>query len=284
MVVTTAGNLHQVRVKEPSLARVLILSVITHIAVIVALSISLSNTIRTAPPAAMKVTLVGVPQPKVASKPVEKVEEVRTQDSAAPKEPPPELKNIPPSEAKTKFMEKPVEPPKEDKPNPVEAKERPPVLDKNPEKKKVVKNNKDAKVVKNPEDFLKSLDFIDNIESTQSKAKPTPTAKATDKPAGDGPELQLNMADEGIVDGIRKKVEQNWLTPPGMDTRGMLVTVWVEVDEQGNVLTVEVKDRSGNSAFDDSLARAVRKASPLPIPAGETSFKKFQRLELAFQG
>ncbi len=284
MVVTTAGNLHQVRVKDPSLARVLILSVVAHVLVIVALSVSLSNTIRMAPPAAMKVTLVGVPQPQAAMKPVEKVEEVRTQDSAAPKEPPPEMKNIPPSEAKTKFMEKPVEPPKEDKPNPVEAKERPPLLDKNPEKKKVVKNNKDAKVVKNPEDFLKSLDFLENIEAAPSKVKPVQTAKATDKPAGDGPEIQLNMADEGVVDGIRQKVQQNWSTPMGMDTRGLVVVVWAEVDEQGNVLSAGVRNGSGNDVFDRSLVNAVRKATPLPIPAGETNFKKFQKLELAFQG
>jgi colicin import membrane protein len=231
-----------------------------------------------APPASIQVKLIGVPQPTMPSKPEKPPEEIRTQDSAAPKEPPLEMKNIPDSQAKTKFVteNKPVMP---DKPNPIEAQKRPPVLDKNPLKKKVVKNDLSAKVVKNPEDFLKALDFVDKLEQKQTTA-PQPVA-ATENPAGDGPELQINLADSGAVSAIQGAINKNWFILPGMDTRNLTVTVQISLASNGQLSSIHISHPSGNPSFDESLLRAVRKSIPLPIPPDK--FEKFREMELSFQ-
>lgn len=274
------ATLHHPVSNGPSLNRFITISFLAHIVVLVVLSLTLTNSIRIAPAPAMQIKLVGVPQPQASAKPDVKPEKIRTQDSAAPKEPPPETKRIPPSEAKTKFLtEVPPSPTTPDKANPMEAKERPPVLDKNPLKKKVVKNELDAKVVKNPEDFLKALDFVDKLE--KSNATPAPTAQATEKPAGEGPQLQLNMADSGAVDGIRGAINKNWIFMPGADFRGLAVTVVIRVTLQGNLTYIQVTRSSGNPGFDASLVRAIRKAEPLPIPADK--YEKFKEMELTFQ-
>lgn len=254
--------LHHRVSSQPNMKKVLVWSLVAHIAVLLALSLSLSHRVKLSAPA-IQVKLVGVPQPTAASakKPPEKI---RTQDSAAPKEPPPEMKNIAPSDATTKFMteQKPLDP--EKKINPIEAKERPPTLDKSPKEKKVVKNDLDAKVVKNPEDFLESMEsFLDAKPNT----KPTPKAVVTEKPAGEGEQLQLNLADQGVSDGIGAAVNKNWFFQ-GYDMKGMSVTVQVNLSADGQNLTgLQVVQSSGNKAFDDSLIRAVRKSMPLPIPA-----------------
>lgn len=265
---------------QPSLNRVLGVSFVLHILVLVVLSLTFSASVRMSPSSPIQVRLVGVPQPAEASRPKEKPEQVRTQDSAAPKEPPPEMKNIPPSEAKTKFLQEVKEQPKpEDKPNPIEAKERPPVLDKNPDKKKVVKNDLSAKVVKNPEDFLAALDYVDKLEKANPIKTKAPAIKS-DKPAGEGPQLQLNMADQGTVDAIRQYINRNWLIPPGKDTRGLQVIVQVSLAADGNLTALRVVQSSGDTSFDNSLIRAIRKSVPLPIPMDK--YDKFKELELAF--
>lgn len=271
--------LHHPITRQPSLGRILLVSLVVHFVVLIGLSLTLSHSVRVSPAAPMQVKLVGVPQPSAAVKPPVKEEKIRTQDSAAPKEPPPEMKNIPPSEARTKMVTENL-PPIKEKENPIEAKERPPVLDKNPDKKKVVKNDLDAKVVKNPEDFMKALDFVDKLEQ-KNNATPSPAAKATEQPAGEGPQLQMNMADNGAVDALRAHIEKNWLIPPGLDTRGLSVSVQVSVDPQGNITALQISRSSGQPFFDNSLLRAVRKSVPLPIPADK--YDKFRELELVFQ-
>jgi|GEM_PF-1351476 len=275
-----AATMHHQVTRPPSLNRFLGWSFALHVLALIALSITLSNTIRVLPAPAIQVRLVGVPQPKAQTQPKFKPEEVRTQDSAAPKEPPPDMKNIPPSKATTRLLqeEKPTPPQKE---NPVEAQKRPPVLDKTPREKKVVKNDLSAKVVKDPEDYLKALNFVDKLE----KSKPTPTKTAAvatpNAPAGEGPQIQLNQADEGVISAIRQKVEENWLIPPGLDTRGLQVTVAVSIAADGNITSIHITQGSGQPYFDNSLLRAIRKAVPLPIPADK--YDKFKELELGFE-
>jgi colicin import membrane protein len=265
--------LHHPTTPQPELKRYAVWALVGHVVLLVLVSLVISESIRTMPAAAMQVRLVGIPQPStLASKPKEP-EKVRTQDSAAPKEPPPETKNIPPSEAKAKMLTK-VEETVKDKENPLDAKKRPPVLDKTPREKKVVKNDKDAKVVKNPEDFLAALEFIDKLETQQLAPSPTATAKPTDEKAGEGPQIQLNLADAGAVDAIRNHIMQYWTSIPGQDVRGLQVVVRVSTDAEGNLTYApRVITSSGNSAFDDSLVRAVRKAVPLPVPPNDEKFR-----------
>lgn len=250
-----------------------------HVVALLLLTFTIGHTARLAPPQAVKVQLVGVPIPAMPSKPKE-IEEIRTQDSPAPKEAPPDMKSMPESEATTKLAE-PVSATPVVKESDIAAAERPPVLDKTPREKKVVKNNPDAKVVKNPEDFLAQLDFVDEL--AKQSAKPTPNAKPSTKPAGEGPQLQLNLADGGVVNAIRDHISRNWLIPPGLDVRGLTVTVQVSLNEAGQLTNMQIQQSSGQQFFDASLLRAIKKAVDigLPIPANE--MEKFRELELTFQ-
>jgi len=45
--------------------------------------------------------------------------------------------------------------------------------------------------------------------------------------------------------------------------------VRVKIEQSGNIADVRVEQSSGNSNFDDSVVRAVRKASPVPPPPKE---------------
>ena len=253
--------LHHRTAPQPNMGRILLWSFIGHILILVGLSLSLSYHVKVSAPA-IQVKLVGVPQP-TASAPKQPPEKIRTQDSAAPKDPPKETKNIPPSDATTKFMteQKPLDP--EKKIDPIEAKERPPTLDKSPKEKKVVKNDLDAKVVKNPEDFMDSIDNL--IKDAKPNTKPAPVKPVTDKAAGEGPQLQMNLSDQGVNDAIGALVNKNWITQR-YDVKGLSVTVQVKLSPSGDLIGLNIVKSSGDPSFDNSLLRAIRKSVPLPIP------------------
>ncbi len=263
---------------QPTLGRFVGYSVAAHVLALILMTFTLGTTARIAPPQSIKVQLVGVPVPPMPAKPVEP-EKIRTQDSPAPKEPPPEAKNIPPVDATTKLAT-PVTPTTVTKESAVNAAERPPVLDKTPREKKVVQNTPDAKVVKNPEDFLSQLDFVDKM-AEQAPAQPTPNAAPSTQKAGEGPQLQVNLASSGVINAIRDHVSRNWLIAPGLDVRGLQVTVQISLDDAGNITQLYVTQSSGQAFFDNSLVRAVRKSIPLPIPAADKA--AFRDIELTFQ-
>ncbi|TKW61657.1 MAG: TonB family protein [Blastochloris viridis] len=272
-----AATLHHRVTEQPNLKKVIVWSLMLHVAVLVGMSLSLTHRVRVSTPT-VQVKLVGVPQPKAASSKVEP-QKVRTQDSAAPKDPPKEMKNIPPSDAKTKFVTDTKETTPDKKETPIEAKERPPVLDKSPKEKKVVKNEKDAKVVKNPEDFLENLDdFLEKADKPSPKPKdvtPDPT-----KQAGEGPQLQLNLSDQGVNDAIGMAVNKNWVIPPGKDLNGLTIVVQIKLGPSGDLIGLRVVQSSGDASFDATLIRAIRKSIPLPIPSDKMG--AYADFEMAF--
>ncbi len=270
-------SLHHRTTAQPNLVRMVVASLVLHILVLLGLSVSLTHKVRVSTPS-VQVKLVGVPQPKAATKKVEP-QQVRTQDSAAPKEPPKNMKNLPTSEATSRFVTDPNKPAVEIKESKLEAEKRPPVLDKTPREKKVVKNDLNAKVVKNPEDFLQSLDDFLEADTTAPAPKPEAEADPT-KQAGEGPQLQLNLSDQGVNDAIGNAVNANWTIPPGKDLRGLSITVQIQLSPAGDLSGLRVVKSSGDKSFDDSLVRAIRKSIPLPIPADKVS--AYRDFEMAF--
>ena len=66
----------------------------------------------------------------------------------------------------------------------------------------------------------------------------------------------------------RLHVRQAWVLPAGFRREPLETQVEVELDAQGNVLSEpKVVRRSGNPWYDESVVRAVQKASPLPPAA-----------------
>ena len=115
----------------------------------------------------------------------------------------------------------------------------------------------------------------------QAPAQPTPNAAPSTQKAGEGPQLQVNLASSGAINAIRDHVMRNWTFTPGSDLRGLQVSVQLSLDDAGNITQLYVTQSSGQAFFDNSLLRAIRKSIPLPIPAAEKA--AFRDIELTFQ-
>lgn len=61
-------------------------------------------------------------------------------------------------------------------------------------------------------------------------------------------------------------VTRNWILAPGFRLQLLKTEVLVKVAKNGLVQSILVTQRSGNPWFDESVERAIRKSSPLPVP------------------
>lgn len=80
---------------------------------------------------------------------------------------------------------------------------------------------------------------------------------------------------------IKHKVTQNW-NRPGSVTGRLKCKLRIGLIPSGDVMSVVLIEGSGNSLFDESAERAVRKASPLPVPKDPSVFKDFRSFILEF--
>ena len=81
---------------------------------------------------------------------------------------------------------------------------------------------------------------------------------------------------------ITQKIERNWRRP--LDSPPKLqCKIEIVLRASGNVLSVKIVESSGNQSFDRSVETAVRKASPLPVPADSAIFKEFEVMRLRFE-
>jgi len=80
---------------------------------------------------------------------------------------------------------------------------------------------------------------------------------------------------------IRQKVIRNWLKPPG-SSKGLVSKVKVRLIPGGDVIDVKVIKSSGNAVYDRSVERAVRKASPLPLPKDPAIAARMYDIEFNF--
>ena len=67
---------------------------------------------------------------------------------------------------------------------------------------------------------------------------------------------------------LDEKVRANWTVPElaQKDVGGLIVQVRITIEKDGRVSNIRMEKDSGNPYFDDSVRRAIRKASPLPVP------------------
>jgi len=66
-------------------------------------------------------------------------------------------------------------------------------------------------------------------------------------------------------------VNQHWTLPPGTSP-ALKATVSMALSPAGDVQSAEVTAGSGVAAFDESLLKAINKASPLPLPGNAEAF------------
>lgn len=80
---------------------------------------------------------------------------------------------------------------------------------------------------------------------------------------------------------IQQKVTRKWLKPNG-SVKGLACKVRVRIIPGGDVVSVQVVKGSGNSIFDRSVERAVRKASPLPLPSDPAIAARMREIDFNF--
>ena len=87
---------------------------------------------------------------------------------------------------------------------------------------------------------------------------------------------QNKQATISATAAIQQKVIDRWIKPVS-SVKGMSCTVRVKLLASGDVMDAVVISSSGDSVFDRSAENAVRKASPLPVPASRALFAKYFR-------
>lgn len=67
---------------------------------------------------------------------------------------------------------------------------------------------------------------------------------------------------------LDERIRENWTVPDLAlsDSRNLIVQIRITIEQDGRVTNVRMEKTSGNIYFDDSVLRAITKASPLPVP------------------
>jgi colicin import membrane protein len=80
-------------------------------------------------------------------------------------------------------------------------------------------------------------------------------------------------------DMIRNAIQQQWIVPENM-AKDITCKLSIQLGPGGVVLAVKLVQSSGNAILDRSAMAAVRKASPLPVPADEGLFNELREINL----
>ena len=67
---------------------------------------------------------------------------------------------------------------------------------------------------------------------------------------------------------LEERVRENWILPEALvrEASGLMVQVRITIEKDGRVSDTRIEKGSGNVYFDESVRRAIQKASPLPVP------------------
>ncbi len=67
---------------------------------------------------------------------------------------------------------------------------------------------------------------------------------------------------------LEESVRSSWVLPGALarDAAKLVVELRIVIEKDGRVSEERIERGSGNPYFDDSVRRAIRKASPLPVP------------------
>ena len=84
------------------------------------------------------------------------------------------------------------------------------------------------------------------------------------------------------LDGIRTKVKRFVLVPPSVQGNPEAEVV-VTLLPGGEVLNVRIKKSSGNTAYDEAVERAARRAQPFEVPTGDAFQRNFREFTMAFR-
>jgi colicin import membrane protein len=125
-------------------------------------------------------------------------------------------------------------------------------------------------------------DVLADLRAERGESRPEPVARPTASrsaaaPGAPGvPGAAVDAQVAAWLRAARRHVELAWVLPPGFQRERLQAVVRVSLDAGGHVRAQpRVVTRSGNPWYDESVVRAIQKASPLPPPpeAGEWEFE-----------
>jgi colicin import membrane protein len=125
----------------------------------------------------------------------------------------------------------------------------------------------------------------EKMEQQQRKAAATSTATGKEPGAaalgagGTGGGIAQSAEFIRYFNEMRERIKSGW-TWAGRRT-DLVASVRFSVQENGEIVGVKLVRGSGDSSYDESVIRALRKANPLPPPP-ESHRQEFSEVELAF--
>jgi len=149
-------------------------------------------------------------------------------------------------------------------------------------KKRKAEKQKQAALKKKQDELKKKQEIAKKKREAEKKQRQKELAQqlaAEEKAQAD--ELAKREIDKYQV-LIRQKVERNWLKPPG-NLKGLVSVIEVRLIPGGDVIDVGIVKTSGNLVFDRSVERAVRKASPLPLPKNLAIASRMYEFKFIFE-
>lgn len=231
------------RVKTPLPIAAILFSFAAHLALALFLNWSPRFPTKTQLPAVVMVDLVAaLPQataPPAAAEP---------KPQPAPPKPKPKKKLLPTPELQRtpKQAKKPKPKPKKQPPKP----EPPPKKQPEPEQQDL-------------SDVLAALRREEGAEAPSQAVDPRPDARADGR--GDRG-VKISPEEAGWRRRAKKHVTRNWVLQPGFRRQLLETEVHVRLAAGGEVIDIDIKRRSGNPWYDESVERAIRKSNPLPAP------------------
>lgn len=104
-----------------------------------------------------------------------------------------------------------------------------------------------------------------------SKTAPQSTANATKKAAGGSSVIrrstmggQIGLARRLYYTEVWSAIRSQWALPEFLKSRQLEAVLVLTVRRDGKIISIRFEKKSGNTLFDESVLRAVRKANPLP--------------------
>ncbi len=173
---------------------------------------------------------------------------------------------------------KPKPPPPPPKPKPEKKLLPTPELQRTPKKAKKPKPKPKPKKAKpkpeppprkEPEPEQDLSDVLAALREEEGTKAPSPAVdrRQDARPDGRGEVgVRISPEEAGWRRRAKKHVTRNWVLQPGFRRQLLETEVHVRLAAGGEVIDIDIKRRSGNPWYDESVERAIRKSNPLPAP------------------
>lgn len=262
-----------------SFPRVLLVSAIAHAVLLLLLAVSPSFSSAPSLPDAITVDLLAPPGPPPAAKSGPKAKAAAPKAIPAPPTPKAAPEPVPPPQVKPAPLPPPPAKPAPAPPPPTTAKVLPKEASKAPE---AVKPAPPPSTAAAPAPAAKPApparqqnidDVMAQLRAEAGEESPAPVEEArldasdVAGTGGGGGSVQVSPEVMAWLKSARIHVRRSWVLQPGFRLEPLSTQVRVNLDAAGNVVgEPEVIRRSGNPWYDESVLRAIQKASPLPAP------------------